>query len=351
MSDSKKRILIVEDDKNNKDLLEAMLIPENYRIRSLSSGEEAVEMARTQPPDLILLDVILGQMSGYEAAEKLKANTKTKNIPIIMITSLTDRESRLKGLKSGAEEFITKPVDRVELLARVRNMLRLKEYYNLLDNQNLYLEEEIKTRTLQLHESHIETIFTLTKAAEYKDKNTGAHVRRISHYCKYLAESMGLESVFINNIFYASPMHDLGKIAISDHILLKPGKHNEEEFKLMKMHSQLGSEILEKTKSPYLQMGAEIALHHHEKFDGSGYPNGIAGETIPLSARIMTICDVYDALRSKRPYKSSYDHKKALEIITKGDGRTMPHHFDPVVFQAFRESERYFEKVYQDLTL
>jgi len=350
MKDINARVLIVDDEIGNRDLLEAMLTTENYRVRSVTNGEDAIQMVKTQPPDLILLDVMMSDMNGYKVAQTLKADNNTKNIPIIMITSLTDRESRLKGLNSGAEEFITKPVDRLELLVRVKNMLRLKEYNDLLDTYNQALEGEVKMRILQLHDSHIETIFTLTKAAEYKDKDTGTHVRRISYYCKYIAESLGLDKKFIDNIFYASPMHDIGKIGISDHILLKPGKHNKVESKVMKTHSQLGAEILGNTKSPYLQMGAEIALYHHEKFDGSGYPNGKAGEAIPISARIMSICDVYDALRSKRPYKQAISHPKALEIITKGDGRTMPHHFDPVVLQTFRESETYLEQIFQQFT-
>jgi putative two-component system response regulator len=350
MDDLKARVLIVDDEQNNRELLEVMLEPEDYRIRSVSNGKDAIEMIKKQPPDLILLDIMMAGMNGFEVALKLKADPDTRNIPIIMLTSLTDKESRLKGLNSGAEEFITKPFDRTELCVRVKNMLKLKEYNDLLDKYNKTLETDVKKRTKELEESQIESIFTLTKAAEYKDKDTGAHVRRISYYCKYLAQSMGQDSVFIDNIFYASPMHDIGKIGISDHILLKPGKHTKDEFEIMQSHSRLGAEILNNTKSPYLQMGSEIAMQHHEKFDGTGYPDGISGAAISLPARIMSICDVYDALRSKRPYKQTMAHEETVNIITKGDGRTMPHHFDPVVLQTFLASESYFKKIYQELT-
>ena len=195
-------------------------------------------------------------------------------------------------------------------------------------------------------DSYREAIIIMTSAAEYKDENTGLHVTRISYFCRALAEHMGLDAEFVDCIFYASPMHDIGKIGIPDHILLKPGSFLPEEWEVMKTHATLGAKILENGTSTYLRMGAEIALNHHERWDGGGYPNGKQGEDIPLAARLMSICDQYDALRSKRPYKPPFDHDKTMKIITEGDGRTMPDHFDPMVLTSFKECAEIFQKIY-----
>jgi putative two-component system response regulator len=229
----------------------------------------------------------------------------------------------------------------------VRNLLRLKEYSDFLDSHNRLLKQQVRRRSVNLRDSYLETIFALTRASSYKDEETGYHVQRISYYCKRLAEALGMESLFIDNIFYASPMHDIGKIGIPDHILLKPGKHMPEEMEIMRTHCVLGSQILGSSESPYLAMGTEIALNHHEYWDGSGYPNGLKGDAIPLSARIMAICDVYDALRSRRPYKPPFDHKKAVQIISKGDGRTKPEHFDPAVLNIFMQCTEQFRDIFQ----
>jgi putative two-component system response regulator len=189
----------------------------------------------------------------------------------------------------------------------------------------------------------------MTRAAEHKDEDTGAHVRRISVYCRDLAQVMGMDQDFVDSIFIASPMHDIGKIGIPDSVLLKPGGFNPQEWAVMKSHSAMGAKILGNSKSPYLRLGAEIALNHHERWDGSGYPQGKSGEAIPLAARIMNICDVYDALRSERPYKTALSHQQALDIITLGDGRTRPEHFDPLVMAAFEKSHLLFEQIYSSL--
>lgn len=283
-------------------------------------------------------------LSGFDVAGRLKMDERTKNIPIIMVTALDDRDSRLHALHLGAEEFLNKPVDRAELWIRVRNLLRLKEYQNLLADHNRRLESQVAERTAQLREAYKDTIYTMVRAAEFKDEETGAHVQRISYYCRLMAEEMGLDRPFIEEIFYASPMHDIGKIAIPDAVLLKPGSLNPEEWVVMKGHAAFGAKILEKGGSPYTQMGAVIALNHHERWDGTGYPNGLKGEAIPFPARLMNIADVYDALRSKRPYKPAFSHEKSLGIILEGDGRTRPEHFDPQVLAAFGKcAERWRE--------
>ncbi len=339
-------ILLVDDDARNIRLLEALLRPEGYLTVSASSGRAALAAVALQPPDLILLDIMMPDMTGYEVARILKADPASANIPLIMVTALTDRNARLEGLNAGAEDFLTKPVDRAELWVRVRNLLRLKEYGDFLANHNRILEEQVRQRTAQLEEAYHDTVFTLVRAAEHKDEETGHHVRRISHYCRVLAQAMELPLELHDAIYNASPMHDIGKIGIPDHVLLKPGSFTPEEWCVMKTHCALGASILASGTSPYTRMGADIALNHHERWDGSGYPAGLKGEAIPLAARIMQICDVYDALRSQRPYKRPIDHARAVEIITQGDGRTQPEHFDPLVLQCFAAQAERFAAIF-----
>ena len=210
-----------------------------------------------------------------------------------------------------------------------------------------HLEERVRERTAELHDSYRETIYAMTRAAEFRDQNTGFHVQRISHYCRELAESLGLDAAFQDQLHFASPMHDIGKIGIPDHILRKTTPFSPEEWEVMKGHAELGAKILENSSSPYLVMGAEIARNHHERWSGGGYPAGIAGEAIPLSARIVTICDVYDSLRSRRPYKPPFDHPTAVQIILAGDGRTKPDDFDPEALNAFRRLHLRFKEIFQ----
>ncbi len=339
-------ILIVDDDTRNARLLEAQLRSEGYDVMCAFSGEECLEQLKTRLPDLILLDVMMPGLSGFDVAGRIKQDDRTKTIPIIMVTALDDRDSRLHALQAGAEEFLNKPVDRSELWIRVRNMLRLKEYQNFLANHNRILEEQVAERTREVREAYKDTIYTMVRAAEFKDEETGKHVQRISFYCRDMAEELGMDARFCEEIFYASPMHDIGKIAIPDAVLLKPGSFTRREWTVMKGHAAYGARILERGRSPYTRMGAEIALNHHERWDGTGYPNGRKGEAIPFSARLMNIADQYDALRAKRPYKPAFTHEKAMEIVTKGDGRTLPGHFDPQVLEAFGRCAERWREIY-----
>ena len=341
-------ILVVDDDERNLKLLDSLLQAAGYRTALAADGREALQRVAENPPDVILLDVMMPELDGFEVAARLKREERTRTIPIIMVTALDDRDSRLRALDAGAEDFLTKPVDRAELTTRVRNLLKLKEYSDFLVNCNQVLENRVHERTEQLASSYRETIFTMTRAAEYKDEETGAHVRRISYYTADLASCLGLDAEFRDTIHHASPMHDVGKIGIPDKILGKPGKFTPKEWEIMKTHSTLGGKLLAGAASPYLRMGAEIALGHHERWDGGGYPAGLAGERIPLSARIMNICDQYDALRSKRPYKPALPHERVMEIITAGDGRTLPAHFDPAVLAAFVQCAPSFNDIYAE---
>jgi len=346
MDQGKTTLMLVDDDERNTRLLDAQLKAEGYETMVAFSGEEAMQQLSTRLPDLILLDIMMPGMDGFEVAGKLKLDPRTRNIPIIMVTALEDRDSRLRALHMGAEEFINKPVDRAELWIRVRNMLRLKEYQNFLAEHNRLLEEKVTERTRELREAYKDTIYTMVRAAEFKDEETGAHVQRISYYCRDIAEDLGLDNAFKEEIFYASPMHDIGKIAIPDAVLLKPGSLTPEEWTIMKSHAAFGAKILEKGGSPFTKMGAVIAQNHHERWDGGGYPQGLKGEAIPFPARLMNIADIYDALRSKRPYKPPFTHERALEIITQGDGRTSPEHFDPEVLAAFARCAEHWREIH-----
>jgi putative two-component system response regulator len=307
---------------------------------------EVGELCRKRRFDLILLDLLMPGMDGFQVMEELKNISPDDYLPVLVITAQPGH--KLRALQAGAKDFISKPFEMAELLARVRNILEVRLLYKELHYNNEALEQRVKERTADIQEGHLETIFTMTRAAEYKDEDTGAHVQRVSHYCCEVARMLGMDEEFIDKIFFSSPMHDIGKIGIPDHILLKPGGFIPDEWEVMKGHTSMGAKILGNSRSPYLKMGAEIALNHHERWDGGGYPNGIQGEDIPLTARIMNICDIYDALRSKRPYKPAYDHMKTLDIIINGDDHTKPEHFDPVILTVFRQNHQKFCDIFDN---
>lgn len=348
------KILIVDDEEQNIKLLSSLLQALGYEIETGVNGKEAVKKSKSYRPDLILLDVMMPVMDGFEACDEIKNDPDTAHIPVVIVTALADRDSKLHGLNVRANDFLTKPIDRAELTLRVKNLLKVKEFEDFMIKHNQVLEDEVRKRTFELDKaneelksSYIETIYRLTLAAEYKDEDTATHIRRISYYCKTIGEKLGLQDEFVEIMFYASPMHDVGKMGIPDSILLKPGKLTSEEFEIMKSHTTIGARILRESRSEFLKAGETIALSHHERWDGTGYPHGLKGEEIPLTGRIMNIVDQYDSLRSRRPYKPGLSHKQTVEIITVGDGRTMPGHFDPDVLNAFVQSANEFNDIFE----
>ena len=346
MKGSSALILLVDDDAGIRAIVRSMLQAQGHRTLEAASGEEALDLVRKDLPDLVLLDVEMEGISGFEVVKLLKGDAKSRHVPVIMITGLADRESRLRALEDGAEDYLGKPVDPAELKMRVRNHLRLKQYSDMLADFNRALEQQVGARTAELQDAYKEAIYLLTSAAEFRDTDTGIHVRRISHLTAALSRALKMDAEFVDAIFYASPMHDIGKIGIPDSVLLKPGPLSPSEWAIMRTHATLGRSILQGGTSPYIRMGATIAETHHECWDGSGYPAGLRGEQIPMPGRIMLLCDQYDALRSKRPYKAPLDHDAVTRVIREGDGRTRPEQFCPSVLEAFESCAGEFDMIY-----
>lgn len=347
-------IVIVDDLPDNLRLLVGILSDNDYVLRTLSGGALALQAIERRKPDLILLDISMPEMDGFEVCRRLKRDPRFNDIPIIFISALSDTDSKVRAIREGGVDYITKPFQVEEVTARIETHLHLKSLREELRDRNENLEKMVEEKVQELTAAQNATIRAMTKLAEARDDDTGVHIERIRIFCKMLAQELRknpdysglINDEFVENLFQASPLHDIGKIAIRDSILLKPGKLDPEEFEIMKTHTLIGTSNLEEVqkeypKNSFISMGIRIARSHHERWDGSGYPDGISGTDIPLSARIMSLADVYDALRSNRVYKKAYDHEKASRIILEGRGTQ----FDPAVLDAFITLEADFKSI------
>jgi putative two-component system response regulator len=351
-TDDKPTILVIDDTPENLSLMQ-LLLRDLYKVKGANNGERGLEIAQTDsPPDLILLDIMMPGMDGYTVCERLKSNPKTADIPVIFLTARSESGDEEKGFALGAVDYITKPISPAICLARLRTHLTLKATADFLRDKNEFLETEVSKRTREVNAIQDVTILAMASLAETRDSDTGNHIRRTQHYVRALAWKLSSHPRFrefltvahITMLFKSAPLHDIGKVGIPDRILLKPGRLTPEEFEIMKTHTTLGRDAIAQAEQAlglevaFLTMAKEIAYSHQEKWDGSGYPEGLAGDKIPIPARLMAVADVYDALISRRVYKEPMPHAEAIKIIEIASG----HHFDPDVVDAFLQIHQQF---------
>jgi len=354
-------ILVVDDNEMNRDLLLRRLSNAEFQLSSAMDGEEALAMLRKHPFDLVLLDIMMPVLDGFETLKVIQNDAVLRRVPVIMITALDDVDSAVRCIELGAVDYVTKPFNPTLLRARVDANLERKRMSDLeehrreeIERNNISLSEEVRAKVLEISQSQLAAIFAMSKLAESRDPETGEHLERMREYCKLLSEQLSrmpkfqsiINRAFVDNIYAASPLHDIGKVGIDDSVLLKPGALSDEEWIIMKQHPVIGAETLREVDrqhpgNDFIHTGIEIAESHHEKWDGSGYPHGLAGKDIPLVARILALGDVYDALTSRRCYKEAFSHEKSRDIIEEGLGN----HFDPDVVVAFFDVECDFKKV------
>ena len=327
------RVVIVDDRSTARSLLEglARTLEPGVVVDSFADPRDALAQMQRVTPDLIISDYRMPGMDGIEFTRRVRAEHRLADVPLIIVTVVEDRQIRYQALESGATDFLTRPIDPQECRARCLNLLALRRIQKMVADRAQWLEDQVMQATREVRIRERETLMKLAKAGEYRDEETGNHIIRMAKYARLIAEELRLTAMECDEIETAAPMHDIGKIGIPDLILLKPGRHTPDEQAIMRRHPLIGHAILTDSPSRYLQMGAVIALGHHEKFDGSGYPQGLAGEDIPLPARIVAVADVFDALASNRPYKRAWSFQDALNYIQSESGR----HFDPVCVRAF----------------
>ncbi|MGY4532065.1 response regulator RpfG family c-di-GMP phosphodiesterase [Pseudomonas sp. TE3786] len=348
-------ILVVDDTPDNL-MLMTELLKDQYRVKAANSGEKALRILQDGAlPDLILLDIMMPGMSGHQVAKQLQQEPRTRDIPIIFLTALASMADEIQGLELGAVDYITKPISPPLVMARVETQLKIKAAADFLRDQNDFLEREVQRRTREVAAIQDVTIQAMASLAETRDNETGNHIRRTQHYVKLLAELLRehprfkafLSAETITLLFKSAPLHDIGKVGIPDQILLKPGRFTPEEFEIMKTHTTLGREAIQRAEDQlgisvdFLSLAKEIAYGHQEKWDGSGYPEGLSGDNIPISARLMAVADVYDALISRRVYKAGMPHEQAVGIIREGRGS----HFDPDICDAFLSCDERFRAI------
>ncbi len=347
-------ILVVDDTPDNLSVI-SELLKDTYKVKVANNGERALKSVQGAKPDLILLDIMMPGLSGYDVIRELKADPESRNIPVIFLTAMSAAEDEAKGLELGAADYITKPISPPIVLARVKTQLQNKAVADFLRDQNAYLEAEVAKRTREISAIQDVTILAMASLAETRDSDTGNHIRRTQFYIKALAEKLKTHPRFgyflsdetIDLLFKSAPLHDIGKVGIPDRILLKPGRFTPDEFEIMKTHTTLGRDAIEHAEKrlgvqvEFLHLAKEIAYSHQEKWDGSGYPTGAGGDDIPISARLMAVADVYDALISRRVYKEGMSHEKAMAIMVEGKGL----HFDPDVADALVELQEEFRAI------
>jgi two-component system response regulator RpfG len=327
------RVVIVDDRATARSLLEGLArsLEPGVTVESFADPQDALTQMQRATPDLIITDYRMPGMDGIEFTRRIRATRRLADVPIIIVTVVEDRQIRYQALENGATDFLTRPIDPQECRARCNNLLALRRSQKLVADRALWLEDQVMQATREVRTRERETLMKLAKAGEYRDQETGNHIVRMAKYARLIAEELKLTAMECDEIEAAAPMHDIGKIGIPDQVLLKPGRHTDEEQAIMRRHPLIGHEILADSPSRYLQMGSVIALGHHEKFDGSGYPRGLSGEDIPLPARIVAVADVFDALMSSRPYKRAWTLQEALDYLKAESGR----HFDPACVRAF----------------
>lgn len=355
------RIMIVEDNEYNRDILRRRLEKENYDVIECVNGRLALEALQTENVDMILLDIMMPEMDGYQVLEILKADNKLKNIPVIVISALSEIDNAVKCIELGAEDHLPKPFSPTLLKARINSGLSKKrfidkeeQYKEYIESQNRNLEERVGRQVKEISDTQMAAIFAMSKLAESRDPETGEHLERMREYCKFIAQKLQsspkyqstITDQFVDNIYAASPLHDIGKVGIPDNVLLKPGRLDEDDWVIMRQHPIIGANTLRAVDeqhpgNQFIKVGVAIAEYHHEKWDGSGYPHGLQGEAIPLEARILALGDVFDALTSQRCYKKAFSPEKTRGIILDSEGS----HFDPDIVKVYLDFEEEFFRI------
>ena len=340
----KRKVLIVDDESTGRTILSKIVqqVEDDIGVEAFDNPQEALNWLNDNHPDLIITDYRMPEMNGIEFIRKIRERPGMQDIPIVVITVVSERSVRYDALEAGATAFLTRPIDQIECRTSCHNLLKLHEQQSIIQDRADWLARQVEVATQQVVSREKETLLRLAKAGEYRDEETGNHVVRMAKYSRQIAEALGLSETECDEIEYAAPMHDIGKIGIHDDVLLKPGKFAQQEWLTMQQHTTIGHAILLNSQSRYIQTGSIIALSHHEKFDGTGYPHGIAGTDIPLVARIVAVADVYDALVSQRPYKQPWSESDAQDYIEKHSGTQ----FDPICVEAFFERIETIKNIY-----